>query len=98
VTVSGSRAGGVVQPAHPIRSSRHRRPAQVGKFFEGIGANWDSLVLDIGSVTDVGPSQVVGVLRANGMQKDGTARQYGAAHVFDVNNGKITRFREYVDL
>jgi ketosteroid isomerase-like protein len=73
-------------------------PAQVGKFFEGIGANWDSLVLDIESVNDVGPSQVVGVVRASGMQKDGTARQYGAAHVFEVNNGKITRFREYVDL
>ena len=73
-------------------------PVQVGKFFEGIGANWDSLVLDIESVSDAGASTVVGVVRAKGMHKDGTAREYGAAHLFDVRNGKIARFREYVDL
>ena len=33
-------------------------PAEVGKFFEGIGANWDTLVLDIESVSDLGTSSV----------------------------------------
>jgi hypothetical protein len=70
-------------------------PAQVGKFFEGIGAAWDSLALDIESVNEAG-GNVIGVLRADGKLKNGEARSYGAAHVFEVGNGKIRRFREYV--
>jgi hypothetical protein len=71
-------------------------PAQVGKFFEGIGAAWDALVLDIESVNEAG-TNVVGVLRADGTRKDGKAQSYGAAHVFEVRDGRIVRFREYVD-
>ena len=71
-------------------------PAQVGKFFEGIGAAWASLTLDIESVDEAG-TNVVGVLRANGTLKNGEARSYGAAHVFEIKNGKITRWREFVD-
>ena len=70
-------------------------PAQVGKFFEGIGVAWDALTLDIESVDEAG-TNVVGVLRANGTLKNGEARSYGAAHLFEIKNGKITRFREYV--
>jgi ketosteroid isomerase-like protein len=71
-------------------------PVQVGKFFEGLGAAWDSLTLDIESVNELG-SNVFGVLQANGTLKAGVARSYGAAHVFEVKDGKITRFREYVN-
>jgi ketosteroid isomerase-like protein len=72
-------------------------PAQVGKFFEGIGAAWDSLALDVESVDDAG-SNVIGVLRADGKRKNGDAESYGAVHVFDIAGGKIRRFREYVDV
>ena len=72
-------------------------PDQVGKFFEGIGAAWDSLALDVESVDEAG-GNVIGVLRAAGTRKNGGAQSYGAVHVFDIANGKIRRFREYVDI
>jgi hypothetical protein len=71
-------------------------PAEVGAFFAGIGANWDALDLDIESVDEVGARSVVGVLRADGKRKDGALENYAAVHIFDISDGKITRFREYV--
>ena len=71
-------------------------PTQVGKFFEGIGAAWDSLDLDIESVDQAG-ANVVGVMRAGGTLKSGETRSYAAVHVFEIGNGKIRRFREYVN-
>lgn len=71
-------------------------PAEVGTFFASIGANWDALDLDIESVNEVGKSSVIGVLHADGKRKGGALQDYGAVHIFDVSNGKITRFREFV--
>ena len=75
-----------------------RGPAGVGNFFAGIGGNWSSLVVTVESVGDLGPQTVVGVVRADGMRTDGKKDGYGAVHVFTVDKGKITRFREYTDL
>ena len=75
-----------------------RGPAGVGKFFEGIGANWSSLVVDVEGVGELGSGTVVGVVRADGTRTEGGADGYGAVHVFTVGDGKITRFREYTDL
>jgi len=72
-------------------------PAQVGKFFEGIGAAWDGLALDVESVDEAGRN-VIGLLRAEGTRKNGDTQNYGAVHVFDIANGKIRRFREFVDI
>jgi len=72
-------------------------PAQVGKFFEGLGAAWDSVALDVESVDEAG-TNVVGIVRADGTRKNGDAQTYGAVHVFEVAGGKIRRFREYVDI
>lgn len=72
--------------------------ADVGSFFAGIGANWQALPLDVEAVGEIGDGLVVGVLRAAGTRKSGDQQAYGAAHVFTVRNGKISRFREYVDL
>ncbi len=71
-------------------------PAQVGKFFEGIGAAWDSLTLDIETIDEAGKN-VVGVLRANGTLQKGETRAYGAVHLFEFQSGKIVRWREFVD-
>ena len=73
-------------------------PAGVGKFFEGIGAKWSSLVVNVEGVGDLGDDTVVGVVRADGSRIEGGADSYGAVHVFTVGAGKITRFREYTDL
>jgi uncharacterized protein len=71
---------------------------EVGGFFTAIGANWATLQLDVEAVGEVGGELVVGVLRANGTRGTGAKQSYGAAHAFTVRNGKITGFREFVDL
>jgi ketosteroid isomerase-like protein len=70
----------------------------VGKFFQAVGAGWSALELDIENVSEAGPGQVIGILRADGTRQDGQPSGYGATHVFDVLDGKIVRFREYTDL
>ena len=70
----------------------------VVKFFEGVGAAWDSLQIDAETVDELGSGQVVGVVRGSGTLQGGRDATYGASHVFDVRDGKITRFREYVDI
>jgi ketosteroid isomerase-like protein len=75
-----------------------RGPSGVGNFFAGIGGNWANLEVAVESVGDLGPSTVVGVVRADGMRSNGSKDGYGAVHVFDLDHGKITRFREYTDL
>jgi ketosteroid isomerase-like protein len=71
-------------------------PAEVLRFFEGIGANWEKLTLDVEQVDEVG-DMVVGVVRADGIRRDGKPASYGAAHVFRIRDGKIESFHEYVD-
>jgi ketosteroid isomerase-like protein len=68
------------------------------KFFEGIGAAWDTLRVEAEAVGGLGTDLVVGVVHGSGQLRGGQPAQYGAVHVFTVENGKITRFREYVDL
>ena len=69
--------------------------AGVGRFLEGIGANWSSLVVIPEAVSDLDGNTVVGVARVDGTRTSGAKDGYGAVHVFTVGNGKITRFREY---
>ena len=68
------------------------------KFFEGIGAAWETLRIDPEAIGDLGPDLVVGVVQGSGLLRGAGPGTYGAVHVFTLRNGKITRFREYVDL
>ena len=68
------------------------------KFFQGIGAMWDPLVVEVEGVADAGDGLVLALVHASGTRKGGGAAGYGAAHAFNVRDGKIVRFREYVDL
>jgi len=70
----------------------------VGEFFQGIGALWTSLQLEIQGVTALSADSVIGVVTATGELRSGGPAGYGAAHVFTFANGKVTGFREYVDL
>ena len=67
-------------------------------FFQGIGAMWESLEVDVEAIGDAGDSLVLAVVRASGTRRGGEASGYGAAHAFEVRDGSIIRFREYVDL
>ena len=72
---------------------------EVGRFFAGLAAAWDDLGLDVEAVGEVGGDLVVGVVRARGTRTgSGNAAEYGAVHLFDVSDGRITRFREHTDL
>ncbi len=85
-------------PATLPQGGHFRGKDGVGLFFEGVGAGWSALVLDVEFVSEAGASQVIGVVRADGTRRDGGPSGYGAAHVFTLRNGKIVRFREYTDL
>ena len=68
------------------------------KFFEGLGAAWETLQVDTEALGEISADLVVAVVRGSGLLRGAGPGTYGAAHVFTVRNGKITRFREYVDL
>lgn len=68
------------------------------QFFQGIGAAWDSLDVEVESIGEAGDGVVLVVTHLSGTRKGGGPAEYGAAHVFTVRDGKIVRFREYVDL
>jgi ketosteroid isomerase-like protein len=70
----------------------------VMQFFQGIGAAWESLPLQVEAVGALNDDLVVAVVRGSGELRSGGPGSYGATHVFTVRNGKITKFREYTDL
>jgi hypothetical protein len=66
-------------------------------FFHGLGAAWRPLGLEIEALGAVGPDLVVGIVTISGTLA-GAEVSYGSVHVFTVAGGKITRFKEYIDL
>ena len=69
---------------------------EIGGFFQRLGELYESLELDHADLVD-GDSRVAGVGTARGNLREGGSVEYGYVHVFDVEGGKVTRFREYVD-
>jgi ketosteroid isomerase-like protein len=86
-----------ISPRTLPQGGEYHGKAEVVKFFEAVGGAWDDLALDVERVGEAGGDLVVGVLRADG-RRNGKASGYGATHVFSVHDGKIARFREYVDI
>jgi uncharacterized protein len=70
----------------------------VMKFFEAVGAAWETLSVEQDVVDEIAGDRVVGVVRLSGTLRGGKASGYGSVHVFDVRGNKIVRFREYVDV
>ncbi|MDQ3934835.1 MAG: nuclear transport factor 2 family protein [Actinomycetota bacterium] len=66
------------------------------KFFHHLGETYEELGLDISDLVD-GDSSVAGVGVARGTLRSGGSVEYGFTHVFNLDGGKVTRFREYVD-
>jgi ketosteroid isomerase-like protein len=67
-----------------------------GQFFQGLGELYEGLSVDITDLID-GGDQVVGVGVGRGKRRGGDDAEYGFTHVFTVQDGKVTRFREYAD-
>ena len=80
------------------QGGQFRGRADVGRFFEGVGKAWEELHEDLEAIDEVSPELVAAVVRMSGRRQGGQASGYGAVHVFDVRDGRITRFREYTDL
>jgi uncharacterized protein len=70
----------------------------VGQFFQGVGAAWSALEIKRESLDEVDGDVVIGVVRGDGTLQGGGSASYGAAHVFQVRDGKIAGFRELVDV
>jgi ketosteroid isomerase-like protein len=68
------------------------------RFFQGIGAAWEMLKVDAEAIGELGPDLVVAVVHGAGVLRGAGPGEYGAVHVFTLKGGKITRFREFVDL
>lgn len=66
----------------------------VGDFFQGLGAAWEKLELEIEDLLDAN-DHVVAVGRAEGALRGVGPAGYGFAHVFTLAGGAVTRFREY---
>lgn len=69
----------------------------VREFFVGVGAAWRPLTLELETVGEIGPGQVAGMARISGILAGGDV-SYRCVHVFTLVDGKITRFRVYLDL
>jgi uncharacterized protein len=69
----------------------------VGRFFQGIGENWDGLAVDIEEIMS-GEERVVVFARINGkLRATGEETGYTGAHAWTVRDGTPIRFAEYVD-
>jgi ketosteroid isomerase-like protein len=69
----------------------------VGEFFSGLAEKWDGLDIDIEAVVDDG-EHAVGIGRSRGTLRGAGESGYGFTHVFTVRDGRVVRFREYVDV
>ena len=67
-------------------------------FFQGLGASWDPLSVDVEGIGELSDGRVVAVVQGSGQLRTGGPGAYGAAHVFTVRNHKVVRFQEFVDL
>ncbi len=67
----------------------------VGGFFAAIGENWSELTIESYDLVADGP-YVVSVGQARGKLSSGGEAAYGFSHAFTLDDGLITRFREYV--
>jgi ketosteroid isomerase-like protein len=70
----------------------------VQQFFEKVGAAWETLEIEVESLGEVGADLVVAIVHAAGTVRDEGPARYGAAHAFTLNDGKMTSFREFVDV
>jgi ketosteroid isomerase-like protein len=68
------------------------------RFFQGVGAAWETLKVDAEAIGALGPDLVVAVVHGAGVLRGAGHGEYGAVHVFTLKDGKITQFREFVDL
>lgn len=85
-------------PKTPPHGGRFTGRDGAPELFQGVGAAWEDVHLDIESISDAGDGQVVAIVAASGTRRGGGEFSYGAVSVVTLRDGKIARFREYVDV
>ena len=71
--------------------------AVLNNLFLRIGAEWDGFVVLPKSFHDAGDSVIVEARYRGTYKPTGKSMDTQACHVWDVKNGKVTRFQQYVD-
>ena len=66
-----------------------------GEFFSNVAEKWAELEVKPDNLVADG-DYVVSLGHARGKLASGDEAEYGFSHVFKVEDGKVTRFREYV--
>jgi ketosteroid isomerase-like protein len=59
---------------------------------------WEEIDVQTDAVGDIGDDLVVAVADITGRRRRGGPARWGAVHVWEVRDGRITRFRELTDL
>jgi ketosteroid isomerase-like protein len=62
-----------------------------------LGAEWDGFTVHPRSFHDAGGSVIVEVRYSGRYKTTGKGMDTQACHVFDIKDGKVTRFQQYVD-
>ena len=68
----------------------------VGGFFQRLGSLWEDLKLEVDDLL-TSEDEVAAVGSATG-KVGGVERAYGFVHKWTLENGKVVRFHEYVDI
>jgi ketosteroid isomerase-like protein len=71
--------------------------AVLNNLFIRLGAEWDGFTVHPRSFHDAGGSVIVEVRYSGRYKATGKEMDTQACHVFDIKDGKVTRFQQYVD-
>ena len=87
----------IQNPGFPGGATRHGAEAVIEGVFESFDASWSEFRFELEEVLDAGASVVV-LGRYTGRHREtGRAFDASAAHVYDLREGKVARFRQYTD-
>jgi ketosteroid isomerase-like protein len=99
-TILGALDDGVVWTAPDVlpQGGTFKGPDEVGRFFAGVADAWEDIDVQPEALGDIGEDLVVVVASIGGKRRGGGPAGWGAVHVWEVRDGKVTRFRELTDL
>ena len=69
----------------------------LNKLLMRIGAEWDGFTIHVKSVYGAGDSVIVEARYSGTYKPTGKSIDAQACHVWDVKNGKVSKFQQYVD-
>jgi ketosteroid isomerase-like protein len=71
--------------------------AILNNLFMRLGAEWDGFSVHPGTFYDAGDSVIVEVRYSGTYKASGKSMDAQVCHVWDMKDGKVTRFQQYVD-